>query len=238
MIQGEKVTLTGKEKTWEAHIRLQELYGELELKNRRDHMRELISTMLSHRTTHADEEKAYFKMHELFGSWEGIRDAPYDELVQAISSSQFPEPKAANIKKVIARIIEEQGAPNIDFLENLSTEESMNWLLSLPGVGLKTATLVLLFNFYKPVLPVDTHVHRVSQRVGMIGPKTSAEKAHTVLLDMLPKDAKVLYNFHRHFFKHGQQVCVWASPRCQKCPLTDICDWFQNNRKPSSLADS
>ena len=223
--------LTLKEKTLLAHQRLQELYGEQDLHNRRDSMRELISTMLSHRTNHADEEKAYQLMHERFGSWEGIRDAPLPELIDAIASSRFPEAKAVNIKKVVARILEERGEANIDFLQNMSLDEAMKWLLSLPGVGLKTATLVLLFNFYKPVLPVDTHVHRVTQRIGVIGPKTSAEKAHDVLLDMLPKDAKVLFNFHKHFFWHGQKICVYSVPRCKKCPLTNICDWYQTNRK-------
>jgi endonuclease-3 len=222
---------TLKEKTLEAHRRLQEFYGEIEHKARRDNLRELISTMLSHRTTHKDEETAYRRMFERFGTWEGIQNAPWEELVDAISSSRFPEPKATNIKKVLVRIYEERGEYNIDFLKDLPTEEAMTWLTSLPGVGLKTATLVLLFNFYKPVMPVDTHVHRVSQRVGLISEKTSAEKAHTLIPDMLPKEPKVLYNFHVHFLWHGQRICVWATPRCWECPLADMCDWYQNNRK-------
>lgn len=220
-----------RDKTLLAHERLQQVFGEQDLYNRRDAMRELISTMLSHRTTHADEEKAYRLMHERFGSWEGIRDAPLPELIEAIASSRFPEAKAVNIKKVVGRILEERGEANIDFLHEMTVEEAMHWLTSLPGVGLKTATLVLLFNFYKPVLPVDTHVHRVTLRLGVIGPKTNAEKAHSLLLDMLPKDAKVLFNFHKHFFWHGQKVCVFAVPRCKQCVLTDICDWYQANRK-------
>jgi endonuclease-3 len=232
---GAQPEMTLKEKTLLAHERLQQVYGEQDLYNRRDAMRELISTMLSHRTTHADEEKAYRQMHERFGSWEGIRDAPLPELIDAISSSRFPEAKAVNIKKVVGKIIADHGEANIDFLRDMSVEEAMNWLTSLPGVGLKTSTLVLLFNFYKPVLPVDTHVHRVTQRLGVIGPKTNAEKAHTLLLDMLPKDAKVLFNFHKHFFWHGQKVCVYSVPRCKQCVLTDICDWYQTNRKTDKV---
>jgi endonuclease-3 len=232
---GAQPEMTLKEKTLLAHERLQQVYGEQDLYNRRDAMRELISTMLSHRTTHADEEKAYRQMHERFGSWEGIRDAPLPELIDAISSSRFPEAKAVNIKKVVGKIIADHGEANIDFLRDMSVEEAMNWLTSLPGVGLKTSTLVLLFNFYKPVLPVDTHVHRVTQRLGVIGPKTNAEKAHTLLLDMLPKDAKVLFNFHKHFFWHGQKVCVYSVPRCKQCVLTDICDWYQTNRKTDQV---
>ncbi|MBC8112252.1 MAG: endonuclease III [Verrucomicrobia bacterium] len=217
-----------RSRTWKAHLLLNELYGEQEIFSRRDSMRELISTMLSHRTTHADEERAYSQMMERFETWEGVRDAPVEELAQTLSPARFPEPKAANIKKVLTKIIEERGEANIEFLRDLTAEEGMKWLMELPGVGLKTATLVLLFNFQKPVLPVDTHVHRVTQRLGLISEKTTAEKAHAILLDFLPKQAQVLFNFHKHFFWHGQKVCKWAKPYCEKCPLTDLCDYYQS----------
>lgn len=220
-----------KEKTWRAHELLRLQYGELEIHNRRDSMHELISTMLSHRTNHANEEKAYYGMRERFGSWENVRDAPLPELIEAIATSNYPEVKAPRIQEALRLIIAERGEANIDFLRDMTMEEALAWLTALPGVGLKTASLVLLFNFYKPVLPVDTHVHRVTQRIGVIGPKVSAEKAHDILLAMLPKDAKVLFNFHVHFLWHGQRVCTWASPRCEVCVLKDLCDWYKANRK-------
>ena len=89
---------------------------------------------------------------------------------------------------------------------------------------------MLLFNFKKPVLPVDTHVFRVSQRVGLIGAKVTANKAHDILLDMLPKDALVLFNFHKHLLKHGQQICTWSYPRCEKCVLNGICNYYNQVR--------
>lgn len=220
-----------REKALLAHELLQLNYGELEIKARRSAIHELISTMLSHRTTHANEEKAYYKMLERFGSWEGVRDAPLDELIEAISSSNFPEVKAPRIKQVVGMIITERGEANIDFLQDMPLDKALAWLVALPGVGLKTATLVLLFNFHRPVMPVDTHVHRVTQRLGIIGEKTSAEKAHAILLDMLPKEAKVLYNFHVHFLWHGQRICTWANPKCKNCVVKDLCDWYKANRK-------
>jgi endonuclease-3 len=96
-------------------------------------------------------------------------------------------------------------------------------------VGVKTATLVLLFCFRKPVIPVDTHVHRVSQRVGLIGAKVNHEAAHKRLLTLLPSDAYTLYNFHVSMLKHGQKLCVWGRPRCAPCPLKHLCDWYQAN---------
>ncbi len=220
-----------QEKLWDAHLRLQQLYGEQEIISRRDPMRELISTVLSHRTTHADEEKAYWKMFGRFGTWEGIRDAPFDELVRAVEPSRFPEIKAAYIQKILKQIFAERGAANIDFLREMPLAEALAWLYTLPGVGLKTASLLLLFNFQKSILPVDTHVHRVTQRMGVIGGKISPDKAHGLLLAMLPNEPKTLFNFHKHFYWHGQKVCVWASPRCGRCPLTGLCDWYKANRQ-------
>lgn len=230
--------MTLREKTWTVYERLLATYGERErTPPRREAMRELISTMLSHRTTHANEERAYFLMLERFPSWEAVRDAPTEELAKAISSAKFPGSKAPNIQKALRRILGERGAADLDFLADLSAEEGLKWLTQLPGVGLKTASLVLLFNFGKPLLPVDTHVHRVSGRLGLIHPKTSAEKAHTELLELLPKDAHVLYTFHINMLRHGQKVCVWSRPRCEQCPLTDVCDWYAEHRAGRQAAE-
>lgn len=209
---------------------LLEMHGEIERIPRRDPMHELISTMLSHKTTGKNEDLAYTRMREKFGSWEAVRDAPTSELVDAIAASNYPEVKAPNIQKTLALIIAERGEARIDFLADLPTDEALKWLTKLPGVGVKTATLTLLFCFGKPVLPVDTHLHRVSGRLGLIGAKVSADKAHQELLSLLPRDPHVLYNFHIGMLKHGQKICVWKAPRCQKCALTEICDYFQANR--------
>ena len=110
----------------------------------------------------------------------------------------------------------------------------MAWLNDMPGIGLKTASLVLLFNFHKPVLPVDTHVHRIAQRVGMIGPKASADKAHQVLLEQLPKDALTLLNFHKHNYWHGQKICFFAKPDCARCPLKGFCNYYLEHFGPAT----
>ena len=226
-----KLELIKDPKTREVYERLVNLYGERDLEARRDPMHELISTILSQRTTWANEELAYKRMWERFGSWEGVRDAPEAELAKAIAPSNYPETKAPQIKKSVAHIIEERGAANIDFLKELPAEEGLAWLTALPGVGVKTASLVLLFCFSKPILPVDTHVYRVSQRVGLISQKVkTSTAAHAPIAALLPKDAHILYNFHIALLLHGQQVCVWKAPRCSKCPLTDVCTWYTQNR--------
>jgi endonuclease III len=210
--------------------RLVVLHGEQPLIPRREPMHELISTILSHRTTDQNENQAYHNMWKRFGSWEAIHDAPVEALTETLSPATFPEVKAPYIKGVLKQISEERGEIAIEFLRDMPTDEALEWLMSLPGVGIKTASLVLLFCFSKPVLPVDTHVHRVSQRVGLIGPKVNPTAAHPILLVLLPPDPYVLFNFHIANLAHGRKICIWGTPRCGQCPLTDICNWYQENR--------
>ena len=175
-------------------------------------------------------------MWDHFGSWEAIRDAPVKELAKTIEQANFAEAKAPNIQATLKRIVDERGEATIGFLKDLPPDEGMTWLMDLPGVGIKTASLVLLFCFSKPVMPVDTHVFRVSQRLGLIGPKDTATSAHHILLELLPPDPHILFNFHIGMLKHGQQVCVWATPRCERCRLTELCNWFHENRLPQATS--
>ena len=220
-------------KTWEMYQRLLALHGHQPNVPRREPMHELISTILSHRTTGKNEDSAYRRMRERWPTWEAVRDAPTDELAEAIAESNYADQKAPRIQAVLRRIIDEHGSANIDFLGTLPLDEAMAWLTSLPGVGPKTASLVLLFCFARPVLPVDTHVHRVSQRVGLIGPKVDPTAAHPLLQALLPADPQILYNFHINTLRHGQKICVWGTPRCAQCPLTDICDYYQTHHASS-----
>lgn len=204
-------------------------YGEHSLKPpRRDPMTELIMTILSQRTTEANEALAFKQMWEHYRSWEAIRDADPDQLAELISPSTFPEPKAANIKATLTHVINERGQANIDFLQDLPVEEGLKWLQSLPGVGIKTASLVLLFNFGKQIMPVDTHVHRVSLRTGLLPTKTSANKAHKLLLDILANEPHTLFNFHVNCLRHGQKICIWSNPRCSRCPINHLCTYYRN----------
>jgi endonuclease-3 len=224
--------LPPEDKTLMTHELLNKAYKRLSLtESRRSPMHELISTMLSHRTTHADEEKAYYTMLERFGDWEGVLNAYVDELADAVKTTRYPGQKAPQIQQTLRIIKDERGEISIDFLKDMPVEEAMAWLTRLPGVGLKTATLLLLFNFRKPVLPVDTHVFRVSQRVGLIGAKVTANKAHDLLLQMLPDDAVELFNFHKHLFWHGQRICTFYSPKCEQCVLNSICNYYQDVRQ-------
>lgn len=208
---------------------LGEVYGIKPWAPRREPLHELISTILSHRTTQANEAKAFDRLWRKYGSWEAICAAPVEGITEAIAPANWPDQKAPRIKAVLERIIAERGGPDIGFLADLPAEQGLAWLESLPGVGPKTASLVLLFCFHKPVMPVDTHVHRVSQRIGLIGARATAEQAHALLPRLLPHDADVLWNFHLNMLRHGQKICVWGTPRCERCVLRRHCDYAREH---------
>ncbi|GAA5514205.1 endonuclease III [Deinococcus carri] len=213
--------------------RLRAEYGVRPLVARRAPMHELISTILSQRTTHADEEAAYQELLTL-GDWDTIIEAPTDAVAHAIRRSNYPEQKAPRIQATLRAIREQRGGYDLDFLANLPVKDALKWLTDLPGVGVKTASLVLLFNFSRPVFPVDTHVHRVTTRVGVI-PRMGEQAAHRVLLGLLPPDPPLLYELHVNLLRHGQRVCTWTRPKCPVCVLRERCDAFAlyGNNVPS-----
>ena len=130
------------------------------------------------------------------------------------------------------QITEERGNLNLDFLRDAPVEESAAWLNRFEGVGPKTTACVLLFSCQKPLLPVDVHVHRVSIRLGLIGKKVTADNAHALLQALLPQDARSIYNFHKALLRHGQRICVYEHPHCEKCMITDVCDFYKTVVNP------
>ncbi|HEX7734043.1 MAG TPA: endonuclease III [Ktedonobacteraceae bacterium] len=215
-----------KAKAAEVTRRLTERYGELPFSDK-DPMSQLVDILLSHRTKDEQTAAAYENLLRIFGSWEAVRDAPVGQVQAAIENVNWPEVKAPRLQAVMRQITEERGNLNLDFLRDLPIEEGTAWLSRFEGVGPKTAACVLLFSCRKATLPVDVHVHRVSQRLGLIGKKVSAEAAHKLLQALLPPDARSIYNFHKALLRHGQRICVFEHPRCPRCPLTDLCDYYQ-----------
>ncbi len=211
--------------------RLTELYGEVPFSSK-DPMSMLVDIILSHRTRDEQTAAAYDNLLQHFGSWEAVRDAPTQEVQDVIANVNWPEVKAPRLQAIMRQITEECGNLNLDFLRDLPVEEGAAWLNRFEGVGPKTAACVLLFSCQKPLLPVDVHVHRVSGRLGLIGKKVSADAAHTLLQALLPNDARSIYNFHKALLRHGQRICVFERPRCNKCVLTDLCDYYNTVVKP------
>jgi len=220
-------------KALEVTRRLTEYYGEVPFSNK-DPMSMLVDILLSHRTRDEQTAAAYDNLLKRFGCWEAVRDAPTQEVQDAIANVNWPEVKAPRLQAVMRRITEELGELNLDFLRDLPVEAGAAWLGRLEGVGPKTTACVLLFSGQKPLLPVDVHVHRVSIRLGLIGKKVTADNAHALLQALLPQDARSIYNFHKALLRHGQRICVYEHPRCSKCVLTDLCDYYKTVVKPDS----
>ncbi len=186
----------------------------------------LVDILLSHRTRNEQTYAGYKALLARYGDWAGVRDAPTAEVEATIAMVNWPELKAPRLQAILRQITAERGELSLDFLCELSTEDGAAWLGRLAGVGPKTIACVLLFTCRKPILPVDTHVHRVSIRLGLIGAKVTAEAAHTLLGALLPDDPQVIYDYHRALLKHGQNPCVYGVPRCAQCPLQDLCDYY------------
>jgi len=186
----------------------------------------LIGTILSQNTTDVNSERAFDSLLAAFGSWEAVASAPIEHIAQAIEFGGLFRVKAVRIKQILSEIKRGRGCISLDFLSSMSISEAKNYLLGLPGVGLKTASCVLLFGLGKPCLPVDTHVFRVAKRLGLIDSRISIEKAHDLLQEQTPPSK--VYQFHLHMIEHGRQICHARQPHCGKCVLKDSC--------PSSLA--
>src|SRR6266576_2482949 len=218
-------------KAIEVTQRLTQHYGEVPFSSK-DPMSMLVDIILSHRTRDEQTAAAYDNLLKHFGSWEAVRDASTSEVQTEIQNVNWPEAKAPRLQALMRRITEERGELNLDFLRDLPVEEGAAWLDRLEGVGPKTTAAVLLFSSRKPILPVDTHVWRVSIRLGLIGKKVTADHAHALLLALLPNDAQTIYNFHKALLRHGQRICVYDHPRCNKCVLTDLCDYYKTVVQP------
>jgi endonuclease-3 len=218
-------------KALEVTQRLTEQYGELPFSNK-DPMSQLVDIILSHRTRDEQTAAAWNNLLKRFGSWEAVRDAPTEEVQDTIANVNWPEVKAPRLQAIMRQITEERGNLDLNFLCDLPVEEAAAWLNRFDGVGPKTTACVLLFSCRLAILPVDAHVHRVSIRLGLIGKKVSAEAAHLLLQALLPADARIIYNFHKSLLRHGQRVCVYERPRCERCVLTDLCDYYNTVVRP------
>lgn len=213
-----------KRKALEIHHRLIHEYGEPQWHPGRDPVSSLVSTIISQNTNDVNRDVAYARLRERFPTWEQVRDAPADELIEAIRPAGLAPTKGPRIQEALRAITRERGEITLDFLTELPSDQAKAWLAQLNGVGPKTAAIVLLFALGMPAFPVDTHIHRVSQRLGLIGPKVSREQAHTIMEKMMPPDT--FYAFHLNLIAHGRRICHARRPRCGVCLLLDLCDYY------------
>lgn len=200
---------------------LQKEYGSFVWEPRLDAVSELVYTVLSQHTSDINSERAFRKLLETFGSLEKVLNADVPKIAKSISSGGLSRIKAPRIKRILNHIKKERGSLNIDFLKKLPLNEAKEWLKKLPGIGPKSAAVILCFSLGMPAMPVDTHIYRVSKRLGFIGLKTSVNDAHDILEKMVaPKD---IFPFHLLLINHGRKVCKAQRPQCNKCVLVQEC---------------
>ncbi|MGM0400638.1 MAG: endonuclease III domain-containing protein, partial [Chloroflexota bacterium] len=223
----EETTLATKERVLIIHETLLEHYGEPRRKKQRRPLDELVVTILSQNTADVNSSRAYESLRERFPDWERVLEADVNEVAEAIRVGGLANIKAGRIQRILERLQEERGELSLAFLDDMDVDEARDYLLSLHGVGPKTAACVLLFSLHKPAFPVDTHVHRVSQRLGLIPEDASRKKAHRLLEEMVPPE--IYYPLHLNLIRHGRNLCAARAPQCHACPLAEDCDYIREH---------
>ena len=178
-------------------------------------------TVLSQHTSDLNTARAFGNLKRRYPNWHSVRDADPTELADVIRSGGLADTKSVRIQRILADIEEQEGEIDLRRLNDLDDQEVERYLVSLPGVGPKTAACVLLFSMGRDAFPVDTHVHRVATRLGLIPPKATAEQAHRLLLPGIAPELR--YEFHMQLIKHGREVCKPTRPLCGDCVLFDLC---------------
>ena len=207
------------------HKRLLEVYGEPIWRNPLPAIDELVSTILSQNTNDINRDRGYNALRAKFKTWEEVRDAHPQDVMDAIRPAGLANQKGPRIQQVLRSITEERGSLDLSFLGDLSVEESRAWLTRFNGVGPKTAAIVLCFSLGKPAFPVDTHIYRVTGRIGLRPERMTVEQAHPHLESLFPPET--YYPAHLNIIRLGREICQARRPRCEVCPLVDLCDYGQ-----------
>ncbi len=210
----------------DVYQKLLTFYGEPVWRNPLPAIDELVSTILSQNTNDVNRDKAFDALRARFATWEQVRDAPEAEVIEAIRIAGLGNQKGPRIQKVLQAIQSERGNLDLSFLMDLPLEEARAWLTKFNGVGPKTAAIVLCFSLGRPAFPVDTHVYRVTGRIGLRPLEMNVEAAHPYLESVFPPET--YYAGHLNIIRLGREICHARKPNCAACPLRDDCDYFRN----------
>lgn len=205
------------------HERLLEFYGEPVWRNPLPAMDELVSTILSQNTNDINRDRAYEALRARFPDWESVRDAHAKDVIEAIRPAGLANQKGPRIQQVLKSITEERGSLDLSFLADISVEEAKAWLTRFNGVGPKTAAIVLCFSLNKPAFPVDTHVYRVTGRIGLHPERMTVEQAHAHLESLFPPET--YYAAHLNIIRLGREICTARKAHCEICPIRNLCDY-------------
>jgi len=216
--------MTPEEKARLVSERLFAFYGEPQWRGPLPPVDELVSTILSQNSNDSNRDRAFARLREKFPTWEEVRDADEQDVIDAIRPAGLANQKVPRIQNALREITAYRGEVNLDFLREMDSEEARAWLQNLKGVGPKTAAIVLQFAMGKPAFPVDTHIYRVTGRLGLRPQKMTVEQSHKYLEKLFPPDS--YYAVHLNLIRLGREICTARKRYCAKCPLKDICDTY------------
>jgi endonuclease III len=211
------------ERAMKVHERLLAFYGEPIWRNPLPAIDELVSTILSQNTNDLNRDRGFRALRAKFPTWEQVRDAHPQDVVDAIRPAGLANQKGPRIQQVLRSITEERGSLDLSFLGDLSVEEARAWLTRFNGVGPKTAAIVICFSLGKPAFPVDTHIYRVTGRIGLRPERMTVEQAHPHLENLFPPET--YYPAHLNIIRLGREICTARRPYCEVCPILNLCDY-------------
>ena len=216
-----------KRKTKKIVAALEERFGVPKWAGPSDPLDALIQTILSQNTSDTNSGRAYERLKSRFPTWEEANAADVREIADAIRSGGLANLKSERIKCVLAWLEKTRGTLDLDFIRDRKPDEAIRILGSLKGVGIKTISVVLMFACGAEIFPVDTHIHRITRRLGLAPENASAEKVHEVMQELVPQGKA--YSFHMNLLKFGRTICHARNPRCEQCPLTEECVYVRTN---------
>lgn len=195
---------------------------------------ELVSTILSQNTNDNNRDAAFQQLKEIFPDWESVMKAQTEDVVEAIRTAGLANQKAPRIQGALKEIKHHSGGSiDLEFLREMKVEDAREWLLDIKGVGPKTTAIVLLFSMGIPAFPVDTHIYRVTGRIGIRPENYSVEKTHAYLEECIPEDA--YYDLHLNFIRLGREICGARKWHCYRCPIEDLCSFNNKNLSPEDV---
>ena len=204
--------------------RLERAHGRRKWKSSGDPLSVLVGTILSQNTNGANSSAGFRELRDKFATWEQVADAPVRAIAGCIRVSGLSKIKAPRIRSILRRIRAKHGALSLEFLRSCDPQDAFDYLMRFDGVGPKTAWCVLLFSFGMKVFPVDTHIHRIAGRLGVLGElggRASAEKAHEILAPLIAPANR--YAMHVLLIAHGRRTCLARRPRCNQCCILQFC---------------
>jgi endonuclease-3 len=214
-----------KRKTAKIADVLQGFMGDYKWRRRRNPLDQLIATILSQNTSDLNSGRAYRSLRERFPKWEDILAADVKDIADAIRAGGLADRKSRCIKETLSWIKATYGRLNIDFICKMEPEEVYETLCQIKGIGVKTVSVVLAFACGKDVFPVDTHVNRICDRLGLVPPNSSPEKTFRLMQGLFPKGRGI--PFHVNMIDFGREVCKSQNPKCHQCPLTRYCQYYK-----------